>query len=186
MYWRAFFQKNNPRFTFDPRFTFGKSEVWNENLTSRLYLPHFTFLTALQYWNLREMWYEKWEMGIVKEHFLKPEIWLANRESSREMWIHFLEKCAPGQCYNISRPSLTDLTQCHIIDSLRGSRTASGNRVDPLNLGTSVSIPQIMIRKCEIYPSTWQTDSAFCKRGRNGSIIRDLAFSDRHPSSSRK
>ena len=102
------------------------------------------------------------------------------------LYAWFEQRASSGQCYNISRPSLTDLTQCHIIDSLRGSRTASGNRVDPLNLGTSVSIPQIMIRKCEIYPSTWQTDSAFCKRGRNGSIIRDLAFSDRHPSSSRK
>ena len=42
------------------------------------------------------LWFEKWEMGIVKVHFSKPKIWLANRESSREMWIHFLEKCAPG------------------------------------------------------------------------------------------
>ena len=43
------------------------------------------------------LWFEKWEMGIVKVHFLKPKIWLANRESSREMWIHFLEKCAHGK-----------------------------------------------------------------------------------------
>ena len=41
------------------------------------------------------LWFEKWEMGIVNVHFSKPEIWLANRETSREMWIHFLEKCAP-------------------------------------------------------------------------------------------
>ena len=38
-------------------------------------------------------------MGIVNVHFSKPEIWLANRETSREMWIKFLEKCAPDVIY---------------------------------------------------------------------------------------
>ena len=75
-----FFQKKYSRFTFDPRFTFGKSEVWNENLTSQI----FTYQIS---W---EMWNESINFSMVDMGSERCEI-------LREMWIKFLEKWAPAQ-----------------------------------------------------------------------------------------
>ena len=63
---------------FDPRFTFGKSEVWNENLTSRI----------ITYQILWEMWNES-------IHFLMFDMGSEKCEILRETWIKFLEKWAP-------------------------------------------------------------------------------------------
>ena len=113
-----FFQKIYSRFTFDPRFTFGKSKVWNENLSSR-FLPHCWKIVSSSFhvpyfiripisWIMTcDLRSGKWEMGNVKIHFSKPEIWLANRDPSREMWFNFLEKCAPV-LRNVDRFSLLE------------------------------------------------------------------------------